>query len=247
MHRRAGNLCTGGPPCERAPRRLKASGAPMYFPQPGNPPRSSVQHRHDGIYRHPDLLAAALRHGSRGPLGARARRTACFPKRFFSTTNLPTYVKIGGRVDGCRATRAWTRPWCSTRTACPASWRAATSARGSRWRSGSRRTGARGSTSTPPASWGDDEVGPEGEFKFMSSEVSREKPTDYAEMARVLVDERERGGYIVWVRGPGGAPLARPRHDGVVHRERLRGRAASAATRWRCTTSRRPCWAPRWG
>jgi lysine-ketoglutarate reductase/saccharopine dehydrogenase-like protein (TIGR00300 family) len=42
----------------------------------------------------------------------------------------------------------------------------------------------------------------EGEFKFMTSEVSREKPIDYALMARLLVDERERGGYPLWVTGP---------------------------------------------
>jgi lysine-ketoglutarate reductase/saccharopine dehydrogenase-like protein (TIGR00300 family) len=42
----------------------------------------------------------------------------------------------------------------------------------------------------------------DGEFKFMASEVSREKPIDYAHMARLLVDERERGGYPVWVTGP---------------------------------------------
>jgi lysine-ketoglutarate reductase/saccharopine dehydrogenase-like protein (TIGR00300 family) len=41
-----------------------------------------------------------------------------------------------------------------------------------------------------------------GEFKFMTSEVSREKPIDYAEMARILIAERERGGYPVWVTGP---------------------------------------------
>src|SRR5690349_12184927 len=45
---------------------------------------------------------------------------------------------------------------------------------------------------------GDDE----GEFKFMTSEVSREKPIDYAQMARLLIEERERGGYPVWVTGP---------------------------------------------
>src|SRR5205085_8398793 len=33
-------------------------------------------------------------------------------------------------------------------------------------------------------------------------EVSREKPIDYALMAALLVDERERGGYPVWVTGP---------------------------------------------
>jgi lysine-ketoglutarate reductase/saccharopine dehydrogenase-like protein (TIGR00300 family) len=49
---------------------------------------------------------------------------------------------------------------------------------------------------------GDPDQGPEGEFKFMSSEVSREKPTDYNEMARVLVEERDRGGHVIWVVGP---------------------------------------------
>jgi lysine-ketoglutarate reductase/saccharopine dehydrogenase-like protein (TIGR00300 family) len=44
--------------------------------------------------------------------------------------------------------------------------------------------------------------GGEGEFKFMGSEVSREKPIDYGLMARLLIEERERGGYIIWVTGP---------------------------------------------
>ena len=41
-----------------------------------------------------------------------------------------------------------------------------------------------------------------GEFKFMTSDVSREKPIDYAVMARLLIDERARGGYPIWVTGP---------------------------------------------
>ncbi len=40
------------------------------------------------------------------------------------------------------------------------------------------------------------------DFAFMRSEVSREKPVDYPEMARLLVAERDRGGHIVWVLGP---------------------------------------------
>jgi lysine-ketoglutarate reductase/saccharopine dehydrogenase-like protein (TIGR00300 family) len=36
----------------------------------------------------------------------------------------------------------------------------------------------------------------------MSSEVSREKPIDYAHMARVLIDEKNRGGYPIWITGP---------------------------------------------
>jgi lysine-ketoglutarate reductase/saccharopine dehydrogenase-like protein (TIGR00300 family) len=42
----------------------------------------------------------------------------------------------------------------------------------------------------------------DGEFRFMTSEVSREKPIDYGVMARILLDERDRGGYPVWVAGP---------------------------------------------
>jgi lysine-ketoglutarate reductase/saccharopine dehydrogenase-like protein (TIGR00300 family) len=42
----------------------------------------------------------------------------------------------------------------------------------------------------------------DGEFAFMTSEVSREKPIDYAMMASILVDERDRGGYPIWVTGP---------------------------------------------
>jgi lysine-ketoglutarate reductase/saccharopine dehydrogenase-like protein (TIGR00300 family) len=42
----------------------------------------------------------------------------------------------------------------------------------------------------------------DGEFKFMASEVSREKPVDYTHLAQLLIEERDRGGYIVWVTGP---------------------------------------------
>jgi lysine-ketoglutarate reductase/saccharopine dehydrogenase-like protein (TIGR00300 family) len=44
--------------------------------------------------------------------------------------------------------------------------------------------------------------GGEGEFQFMSSDVSREKPVDYARMAELLHRERAAGGHIVWVVGP---------------------------------------------
>ncbi len=41
-----------------------------------------------------------------------------------------------------------------------------------------------------------------GEFRFMTSAVSREKPIDYGQMARLLLDQRDNGGYIIWVAGP---------------------------------------------
>ncbi len=40
------------------------------------------------------------------------------------------------------------------------------------------------------------------EFRFMSSEVSRERPVNYDELAARLLEERARGGYLIWVAGP---------------------------------------------
>src|SRR2546430_10818220 len=40
------------------------------------------------------------------------------------------------------------------------------------------------------------------EFRFMATEVSRERPVDYAVLAQLLGEEKERGGKILWVIGP---------------------------------------------
>jgi len=40
------------------------------------------------------------------------------------------------------------------------------------------------------------------EFRFMSTEVSRERPVNYEELAGRLIEERQRGGYLIWVAGP---------------------------------------------
>jgi len=40
------------------------------------------------------------------------------------------------------------------------------------------------------------------EFRFMSTEVSRERPVNYEELAARLGEEKRRGGYLVWVVGP---------------------------------------------
>ncbi len=39
-------------------------------------------------------------------------------------------------------------------------------------------------------------------FQFMSTEVSRERPVDYADLASRLVRERDTSGFLVWVVGP---------------------------------------------
>jgi lysine-ketoglutarate reductase/saccharopine dehydrogenase-like protein (TIGR00300 family) len=50
------------------------------------------------------------------------------------------------------------------------------------------------------------------EFQFMGTEVSRERPTNYEDLASRLQHERDRGGYVLWVAGPA-LVHSRARHD----------------------------------
>lgn len=120
------------------------------------------------------------------------------PDGFFSTTNFPTFVRVKGRWIAPREPRMdaglvldrdggiWTREGRRIR-------------RGDLVAVGDKEDGSQGifvqTHLVPPGADAD-------AFAFMSSEVSREKPIDYSTMARLLVDERERGGYPVWVTGP---------------------------------------------
>ncbi|GHG86474.1 hypothetical protein GCM10012319_43500 [Comamonas sp. KCTC 72670] len=145
---------------------------------------------------HPDFTAARF---SQSP-DARfqpAPADGVLPEGFFTTTNLPTYVRVGGawrmprepRMDGALVLDAQGELWIRE---------------GRRVRAGERvvvglaEDGSEGVYVNSAYLAGDGE----GEFKFMTSAVSREKPIDYAQMARVLVDDRERGGYPIWVTGP---------------------------------------------
>ena len=121
------------------------------------------------------------------------------PEGFFSTTNLPTYVRIDGtwrmprepRMDAVfvldDAGELWIREGRRVR-------------KGDRIAVGSAEDGREGILVHAAAFMGDTHG--DGEFKFMTSEVSREKPIDYVLMARILIDERDRGGYPIWVAGP---------------------------------------------
>ncbi len=120
------------------------------------------------------------------------------PEGFFSTSNLPTYIKVDG---------AWLAP-IRPRMDCVVA----------------RRTG--GLETIEPrrlgkGEWvamGEAEDGTEGivvhaqgflggghganEFRFMSTEVSRERPVNYEELAARVGEEKRNGGYLVWVVGP---------------------------------------------
>ncbi|MFL5582719.1 MAG: hypothetical protein ACJ8AO_20335, partial [Gemmatimonadaceae bacterium] len=148
-------------------------------------------------FAHPDFRAARFAQAPDATF-VPAPADGVLPEGFFSTTNLPTYVRIDGRwrmpreprmdaslvLDG--AGELWVREMRRVQ-------------KGDRVAVGYKEDGSEGIYVHASAFLGD---ATDGEFKFMSSEVSREKPIDYALMARLLVDERARGGYPVWVTGP---------------------------------------------
>jgi lysine-ketoglutarate reductase/saccharopine dehydrogenase-like protein (TIGR00300 family) len=117
----------------------------------------------------------------------------------FSTTNLPTYVRVGGawrlprepRMDSALVLDSLGDLWVREGRRVKA---------GDRVAVGSREDGGEGIFVYTDAFHDAEDEG--GEFKFMTSVVSREKPIDYGVMARLLIDERDRGGYPVWVAGP---------------------------------------------
>jgi lysine-ketoglutarate reductase/saccharopine dehydrogenase-like protein (TIGR00300 family) len=147
------------------------------------------------ILRHPDFNASEL---AKAP-DARfvpAPADGVLPEGFFSTTNLPTYVRIKGawrmprepRMDAALVLDGddlWIREGRKLK-------------KGDMVATGSAEDGSEGIYVHTGSFLGDEE----GEFKFMTSEVSREKPIDYSLMAHILIEERDRGGYPIWVTGP---------------------------------------------
>lgn len=129
-----------------------------------------------------------------------ADRDGVLPDGFFATTNLPTYVK---NADGSWALPREPRMDGVLVRAADGTW----------WVREGRRVKKGDAIVVGTAEDGSDGVlvhatgfqperGADGEFHFMSSQVSREKPIDYALIARMLVDEKQRGGYVLWVTGP---------------------------------------------
>ncbi len=149
-------------------------------------------------FHHPDFSDpgfAAARDAAFEPSPA----DGVLPEGFFSTTNLPTYVRVNGlwrmprepRMDSALvlddAGELWIREGRRVKA-------------GDRVAVGQKEDGSEGIFVFSDAFLADEAES--GEFKFMTSQVSREKPIDYAQMAAMLLDERDRGGYTIWVAGP---------------------------------------------
>ncbi|MFI5312068.1 MAG: hypothetical protein ACHQQ3_12590 [Gemmatimonadales bacterium] len=152
-------------------------------------------------FRAPPDFTVARFTGARDATFIPAPADGVLPDGFFSTSNMPTYVRIGGqwrtprepRMDAALVLadddRLWAREMRRVR-------------RGERVAVGAAEDGSEGIYVDATAFMNAAGDGQASEFVFMSSDVSREKPIDYEQMARLLLDERERGGYPVWVAGP---------------------------------------------
>ena len=144
---------------------------------------------------HPDFADPRLQNAPDAAF-APAPADGVLPENFFATTNLPTYVRLSGnwrmprrpRMDGAIVLDSDGELWVKE---------------GRRVRAGEMvvvghaEDGSGGVfVNSAPFMAADD-----SEFRFMTSEVSREKPVDYSHLARILIEERDRG-YPIWVTGP---------------------------------------------
>ena len=159
-------------------------------------------------YRAPDFTRPPFA-GAPEARYASAPADGVLPEGFFSTSNLPTYVHLGGgqwvlparpRMD-CALLR---RPG-GVEVIEPRRLQA-----GDLVAMGEAEDGSAGIYVHTEGFLGGGSVA--AEFRFMSTEVSRERPVNYEDLAGRLLEERVRGGYLVWVAGPA-LVHSRARHD----------------------------------
>ena len=120
------------------------------------------------------------------------------PDGFFSTTNLPTYVKVSGEWRRPRLPRmdcVIVRAGNDLVVAEPRRVK-----RGDQLAIGANEDGSEGIYVHSEGFLGGRHSA--NEFRFMQTEVSRERPVDYSVLAQLLGEEQERGGTILWVIGP---------------------------------------------
>lgn len=149
-------------------------------------------------YRPPDFTAAPLAEAPEARFEP-APADGVLPDGFFSTTNLPTYVKTAG---------TWRRPQLP-RMDCVIVRQSggdlvATEPRkvrkGQAVAVGIAEDGSQGILVHAEGFLGGSHSA--NEFGFMQTEVSRERPVDYTVLAQLLGEEKQRSGTIIWVVGP---------------------------------------------
>jgi len=148
-------------------------------------------------YRPPNFAAPPLS-GAPDARFTPAPADGVLPDGFFSTTNLPTYVKLPGDWRRPRLPRmdcVIARNGDDLVTTEPRRVR-----RGDKVAMGSSEDGTEGIYVHAEGFLG--KTHSPNEFGFMQTEVSRERPVDYGVLAQLLGEEKQRGGKILWVIGP---------------------------------------------
>jgi lysine-ketoglutarate reductase/saccharopine dehydrogenase-like protein (TIGR00300 family) len=120
------------------------------------------------------------------------------PEGFFSTSNLPTYIRVEGtwlapirpRMDCVVVKRSGFLETIEPRRL----------RRGELIAMGEAEDGTEGIVVHARGFLGGAH-GP-NEFRFMSTEVSRERPVNYEELAARVAEEKRKKGYLIWVVGP---------------------------------------------
>ncbi len=154
------------------------------------------------MYREPDFSKPSLANAPECRFEPAPADTV-LPDGFMSTTNFPTYVKIGGRW------RMPERPRMDSHLVWdPAAERLADKEfrlirKGDLVAVATAEDGSEGVLVWDRGFLGEvDDTHVEEAFAFMSSEVSREKPVNYDAIFREFVRNRGSNGYILWVIGP---------------------------------------------
>src|SRR4029077_7536444 len=117
------------------------------------------------------------------------------PEGFFSTSNLPTYVRVGDRwvlprrprMDCVIVKRGDDLEVIEPRRL----------KKGDAIALGLAEDGSQGIYVHSEGFLGGSHSA--NEFRFMSTEVSRERPVNYEELAARLNEEKAQGGYLIWV------------------------------------------------
>ncbi|HTS89171.1 MAG TPA: hypothetical protein VMG41_11840 [Gemmatimonadales bacterium] len=148
-------------------------------------------------YSAPDFTIPALASAPQARFAA-LPADGVLPEGFFSTSNLPTYVKVESgwvlptrpRMDCVIVRRGPTLEVIEPRRL----------RRGEQVAMGLAEDGSEGIYVHSAGFLGGAHSA--NEFRFMSSEVSRERPVDYEVLAERLIEERARNGFLIWVAGP---------------------------------------------
>ncbi len=148
-------------------------------------------------YRPPEFNSSPLGNAPEAQF-ATVQMDGVLPEGFFSTSNLPTYVRVG---------QGWVLP-ARPRMDCAIRRSAAglevieprRLKRGDEVAMGLAEDGSQGIYVHTAGFLGGAHSA--NEFRFMSTEVSRERPVNYEELAERLLEDKRRGGCLIWVAGP---------------------------------------------